>query len=418
MMSCELLSPPFRSPRDQAFVAAPLPRRLLCFLGRVSVGIEFRLFVLLVLFMMSLTGFAFESPLSMPAIQSIKAAKSPLTAIARAGDRLVAVGQRGHILVSEDAGKSWSQASVPVSSDLVAVSFASSSHGWAVGHGGVVLKTEDGGLSWAVQLDGHQSSELILDYYAQRIGDERYPDASLLIEREKVLVEFGGTQALMDVYFENEQVGYVVGVFNRLLKTVNGGETWEPWVHRIDNPYELHFYSINAGKDGLYITGEQGMVWRLEEDNQQFVSVATPYDGTLFGSAIGSDELVVFGMRGSAFLSMDQGQNWTRLEVDSVAGITDGMIFDNGAIALVNLAGELLISSDSGSSFTAQAIIEPMPFYGLAQISSSHLALVGAEGVQQLAVVAADSTDGESSVSLFESGNVAMNRLELRHVTQ
>src|SRR5690606_22399355 len=131
----------------------------------------------------------------------IKAAKSPLTAIARAGDRLVAVGQRGHILVSEDAGKSWSQASVPVSSDLVAVSFASASHGWAVGHGGVVLKTEDGGLSWAVQLDGHQSSELILDYYAQRIGDERYPDASLLIEREKVLVEFGGTQALMDVYF-------------------------------------------------------------------------------------------------------------------------------------------------------------------------------------------------------------------------
>lgn len=417
-MSCELLSPPFHNPRNQASAAETFPGSLPGFLGRVNVRGEVRLLVLLALFMLSLTGFAFESPLSIPAVQSMKAAKSPLTAITKAGDRLVAVGQRGHILVSEDAGKSWSQASVPVSSDLVAVSFASDTHGWAVGHGGVVLKTADGGLSWAVQLDGHQSSKLILDYYARQVGDEHYPDADMLIEREKVLVEFGGTQALMDVYFENEQVGYVVGVFNRLLKTVDGGETWEPWAHRIDNPYELHFYSINAGQDGLYITGEQGMVWRLDEGSQQFVRVSTPYDGTLFGSAIGSDELVVFGMRGSVFRSMDQGQNWIRLEVDSVAGITDGMIFDNGAIALVNLAGELLISRDGGSSFTAQAIIEPMPFYGLAQISRSQLALVGAEGVQQLAVVAPDSAAGESSVSLLESGNVAMNRLELRHVTQ
>ncbi|WP_218573675.1 YCF48-related protein [Pseudomonas sp. OIL-1] len=388
----------------------------LCSLQKTGVAVWLRCCLLLAIFLMSLSSFAFESPLSTPAIKSVKATKSPLTAVTKAGDgRLVAVGQRGHILVSDDSGVSWTQANVPVSSDLVAVSFASAERGWAVGHGGVVLKTEDGGMNWILQLDGHQASKLVLDYYSRQA--EADPDAEMFVAREELLIEFGGTQSLMDVYFESDQVGYVVGIFNRLLKTVDGGNTWQPWAHRIDNPYELHFYSINSGKDGLYITGEQGMVWRLDEGQQQFVSVETPYDGTLFGAAIGTNELIVFGMRGSAFKSTDQGESWTRLEITSEAGITDGVIFGNGGVALVNLAGELLVSRDGGDSFAPQAIIESMPFYGLAQISSNHLALVGAEGVQNLAVMAQDSSPGESSVSLLESDDLAMN-LELRHVTQ
>ncbi|WP_178114668.1 WD40/YVTN/BNR-like repeat-containing protein [Pseudomonas saliphila] len=372
--------------------------------------------MLLTLFLISLTSFAFESPLSVSAVESVKAAKSPLTAVTKAGDeRLVAVGQRGHILLSDDSGNTWRQANVPVSSDLVAVSFASAERGWAVGHGGVILKTEDGGLNWALQLDGHQASKLVLDYYTRLAQTD--PDAEMFVAREELLIEFGGTQSLMDVYFESEQVGYVVGIFNRLLKTVDGGETWVPWAHRIDNPYELHLYSMSAGKDGLYIAGEQGMAWRLDDEQQQFASVQTPYDGTLFGAAVGIDEVVVFGMRGSAFRSTDQGENWTRLEIMSEAGITDGIIFSNGAIALVNLAGELLVSRDGGSSFTPQAIIKSMPFYGLAQISSTHLTLVGAEGVQNLAVMAPEKSSGESSVSLLESDDLAIN-VELRHVTQ
>lgn len=231
-----------------------------------------------------------------------------------------------------------------------------------------------------------------------------------------MLIGFGGTQPLMDVYFADENNGYVVGIFNRLLRTTDGGETWEPWSHRVDNPYELHFYSINKGGDGLYLTGEQGMVWRLDEQEQYFQSVATPYSGTLFGAAVGADQVVVFGMRGNALLSTDQGQSWESLAIESVAGITDGVIVGNGAIVLVNLAGELLISTDHGASFQAQPVDRVMPFYGLAQISSSQLALVGAGGVQQLAVATPDATSGESRVSLFSADSVVLNSVERHHV--
>ncbi|WP_221627280.1 WD40/YVTN/BNR-like repeat-containing protein [Halopseudomonas xiamenensis] len=417
-MSSELLFTPCAGVPGHSTQAGALPLRVATFSLRHLLYSWLRYGLALMLFLLSLASFAFQNPTEVPSMHSDKAASSPLTAVAKAGDRMVAVGQRGHILWSDDAGLSWTQASVPVSNDLVAVSFASASHGWAVGHGGVVLNSEDAGQSWTLQLNGEQTTDLIRNYYQSRIGDEEFADAEMLLERENVLVSFGGTQPLMDVYFEDELNGYVVGIFNRLLRTRDGGQSWEPWAHRVDNPHELHFYSINVGADGLYITGEQGMVWRLDEERQFFDSVATPYTGTLFGSAVGSDRVVVFGMRGNAYLSTDQGQNWQHLEIDSAAGITDGVIVGNDAIVLVNLAGELLVSTDRGVSFESQPVARVMPFYGLAQISSTQLALVGAEGAQQLAVATPDAVSRESRVSLFSVDSVVTNSVEHRNAKQ
>ena len=78
--------------------------------------------------------------LDLPAKASALAQRSPLLDLARAGSRLVAVGQRGHILYSDDEGGRWQQARVPVSSDLNAVTFPTPEQGWAVGGDGVVLR--------------------------------------------------------------------------------------------------------------------------------------------------------------------------------------------------------------------------------------------------------------------------------------
>ena len=52
----------------------------------------------------------FRDVLDTPALKSALAAKSLLNGVAVAGKRLVSVGQRGHILYSDDGGKSWTQA--------------------------------------------------------------------------------------------------------------------------------------------------------------------------------------------------------------------------------------------------------------------------------------------------------------------
>jgi photosystem II stability/assembly factor-like uncharacterized protein len=101
---------------------------------------------------------AFQDPLDTPAVMDARAPRSLLNDIVLAGKRLVAVGQRGHIVYSDDHGKHWTQAAVPVSSDLTAVSFPTPMMGWAVGHDGVVLATKDGGVTWARQLDGRAAA--------------------------------------------------------------------------------------------------------------------------------------------------------------------------------------------------------------------------------------------------------------------
>ena len=91
---------------------------------------------------------AWRDVLDVPAVKSPLATRSLLNGLARAGDRIVAVGQRGHVLYSDDDGKTWQQAAVPLTSDLVAVHFPTLSTGWAVGHDGVILRTTDSGANW------------------------------------------------------------------------------------------------------------------------------------------------------------------------------------------------------------------------------------------------------------------------------
>ena len=107
----------------------------------------------------------FADTLDTPALHSNLAVQGPLTGLASAGERLVVVGQRGHILYSDDAGRRWQQAEVPVSSDLVAVHFPSASQGWAVGHDGVVRERpleplDDDGLGGLVS-DRHEVAGLL-----------------------------------------------------------------------------------------------------------------------------------------------------------------------------------------------------------------------------------------------------------------
>ena len=96
--------------------------------------------------------------LELPAEPSASALKHLILDIASAGDRLVAVGEYGNILYSDDQGISWRQAQVPVQVTLTAVHFPTANKGWAVGHDAVILHSEDTGETWRKQLDGWQTA--------------------------------------------------------------------------------------------------------------------------------------------------------------------------------------------------------------------------------------------------------------------
>lgn len=341
---------------------------------------------------------AFQDPSVVPAVKNERMLMSPMSAVTHVGSRTIVVGPRGHIAVSEDGGNTWRQSSVPVSSDLVAVSFPSEQHGWAVGHGGVVLHSGDGGQTWEKQLDGKNATRLVLDYYGKSGPGGELPDAAMYLEREQVLISHGGTQSLMTVHFVDEQVGYIAGLFNRLFQTRDGGKTWEPWQHRIDNPNELHFYSMSADPQALYLTGEAGSVWRMRQDEDRFVEKPTGYDGTLFGAVSNGQILVAFGMRGSVFRSLDAGDSWTRAKAYTQSGITSGAFLADGTLLLGSLSGDVVRSIDQGDTFEPVKLAKSMPFFGLTVTPSGKVTLVGAAGIQNEAVKFENQKDAASTL--------------------
>ena len=63
----------------------------------------------------------------------------------RVGNRVIAVGDRGYVVYSDDNGATWKRAKSPAAPLLTSVDFVDAKRGWAVGHDSIILATADGG---------------------------------------------------------------------------------------------------------------------------------------------------------------------------------------------------------------------------------------------------------------------------------
>jgi photosystem II stability/assembly factor-like uncharacterized protein len=328
---------------------------------------------------------AYVDVLDLPAKPSALAVRSPLIDIARAGERLVTVGQRGHILYSDDAGQHWLQAGVPLSSDLTAVFFPTASQGWAVGNDGVVLHSSDAGATWSKQLDGRQIGELLVRHYSALAsaepGNVQWP---LLVAEGQRLVEQGADKPLLDVWFANDKVGYVVGVFNLILRTEDGGQSWTPFQDRTDNPQGFHLNAIASTGDALYIAGEQGLLLKWDDNAQRFAAVPTPYQGSFFGVVGKPGEVLVYGLRGNVLRSTDGGQNWTALDTGLHVSITAGLIDARGNYRLFTQGGQMLVSQGTGAQLHLLQQPARTPVAGATQSAAGMLVVAGSRGAQTL----------------------------------
>lgn len=325
------------------------------------------------------TGGAPRDVLDTPAAKSPLAQRALLNGLARAGERIIAVGQRGHVLVSDDGGKTWKQSAVPLSSDLVAVAFADAKTGWAVGHDGVVLRSTDAGATWTRQLDGRKSGEAMVEFYNREAepGDARYAAA---LEEAKKFAAQGAENPLLDVWFENETTGYAVGAFGLALRTRDGGATWEPLLHAIDNSKALHLYAVRGIAGEVYLTGEQGYFAKLDRASGEFRSIELPYKGTLFGIVGNERALIVYGLRGTALRSTDGGRSWQPVETRLQVGLTGGTAAES-SIVIVSQAGHVLVSHDDGASFKPAKVERPIPAAAVIAAGKDAVVVAGPRGV-------------------------------------
>ena len=327
--------------------------------------------------------------LDRPARASALANQRPIDALAHAGRRLVAAGQRGHILLSDDDGRTWTQAAVPVSSDLTALSFPTADTGYAVGHDGVVLGTTDGGATWRKLLDGRAANALVLEAMQRKVAAGGGDDARKLLDEAKRNVELGPDKPFLDAWFANANDGFVVGAYNLILHTADGGRTWDSWFDATDNPKLLNLYAIRPLGDALFIAGEGGLLLVRDKGTQRFRALQSDYKGSFFGvlglpaADTPQDGVLAFGMRGHALLSHDRGASWRALDTGLTASITAGEATADGRVVLVDQSGSIAISRDRGETFARVAVAQPVPLAAVA-VTPSGIVLAGPRGLREV----------------------------------
>ncbi|MCC2655371.1 MAG: hypothetical protein K0Q76_479 [Panacagrimonas sp.] len=242
------------------------------------------------------------------------ASRSLLLGVSNTGKHLVAVGDRGNIVASND-GTNWAQIQVPVRATLTAVEFADENNGWAVGHDAVILHTKDGGKTWQLQ--------------------------NFAPELEK---------PFLDVLFTDSNKGMVIGAYGLFYVTSDGGASWT----ELDAPpireEELHLNAITRlGTGEFFVVGETGMMG-VSADGTKWERLTAPYEGSLYGAIPRGDKgAVIFGLRGNVYSTDDvRGGNWTKIDVGTVASFFGGALLPSGDIAMVGLAGEIAVLSPSG----------------------------------------------------------------------
>lgn len=308
----------------------------------------------------------------LPAEQAPLASRSLLLDLGRAGSRFVAVGERGHVLFSDNRGQTWSQAAnVPSQEMLTAVCFSDEKHGVAVGHDEIALVSSDAGNSWQ------------RTHYA--------PEAR---------------QPFLDVLCNGLDV-IAVGAYGAYFTSNDRGVTWverkfEPQPQparqgasppKVQDAYadeeiggDFHLNRIvGASGSRLYIAAEAGHLYRSDDAGKTWRELPSPYEGSFFGILpLDAESLLAYGLRGHLYRSDDGGQNWRKINVGTEAMLNDAVRMPQDGVAIVGLSGTVLLSRDDGETFTLHQQPDRRGLSAVMALGVTELITVGEGGVRSI----------------------------------
>lgn len=285
----------------------------------------------------------------------VRADRIILQDLAQADNRLLAVGERGIIMLSDDAGKTWQPRFTATNRTLSGLAMADAQRGVAVGHGGTVLTTADGGLTW-----------------------------------KAVTVDAAGKDALLGVLHAGGTRYVAWGAFGLFVESADNGATWER-KQPLGPDFDRHLSHIAISGEHWLLVGESGTLARSSDAGKTWESIKSPYPGSFFGALATADgALLAFGMRGNIYRSADRGASWTKIESGTALALMSGRRLADGRLVLVGNTGVLAVSSDNGNSFTLQKSARGRGLAQLVQVSTGPakgtLVAVGEAGAEQLSL--------------------------------
>ncbi|QYK14645.1 hypothetical protein K0I63_09250 [Shewanella rhizosphaerae] len=290
--------------------------------------------------------------------------------IAKQGETMIAVGDRGHLFRFTDG---WQQVSSPSRALLTKATLLTPELGWAVGHDATILHTQDGGNSWVEQM--------------------RSPE----IEKP-----------FLDVLFFDAEHGIAIGAYGLFYRTQDGGKQWQQEFHtellyEEDQAYldELkaedeslylkerstllpHFNRVvRLADDRLLMVGELGLAAQSQDKGLTWQRIDFPYEGSLFNILVAKQGIYVLGLRGHLFKSEGDLEQWQEIELTTKSTLNGGLVLSDDKVRLVGNGGVVIdVASDDSVTMVTQRQGENLVAIG--QDKTGTLWIAGTKGLVAL----------------------------------
>jgi photosystem II stability/assembly factor-like uncharacterized protein len=270
----------------------------------------------------------------------------------------VAVGEKGLTIYTNNGGKDWLRGDSTINFNLNAVSFADKNNCWAAGDSGRIYKSSNGGKNWISQASNYSSRINSLSFVDNKNGwanGIRTTDGGI----NWTPYDTGTEGPFEAIYFISQFDGWMVSRDGQILKTSDGGETWEDENSRFQYEYDL--YSVfflddstgwNCGGGGLIAkTTDGGKTWETQHTDQNTL-YQIKFINSSYGFAVGSREDILF--------TNDGGRTWNnRVITSDFAPVMKSIaLIDTNNIWLAGSRGTIikskLIPYNSQNSDTSQ----------------------------------------------------------------
>ncbi|ORE87283.1 hypothetical protein ATO7_09587 [Oceanococcus atlanticus] len=257
-------------------------------------------------------------------------AHEALFGVTGSGKSLFAVGAAGRVLHSQDGGKTWVREPTPGPAALLGVS-AAGEHIVAVGQMGIILRRQSD-ASWTP-------------------------------------VESGTKERLFNVSVNSRGVGVAVGAFGALLRTADGGVSWQPierdWKGvfrdgdmRLGDFFMPSLYGVQVNEDNrVWVVGELALAMRSPDGGETWqITHAGGNDSegvepTLSAVHVRSDGTgFAVGQEGYVLKTRTSGQTWQALKRPTAVNLL-GVTSSHDGVVVITGMRDMQISRDDGRNF-------------------------------------------------------------------
>jgi len=269
------------------------------------------------------------------------------------------VGSNGTLLTSIDGGHAWARTHLNEGQpgtilhqdyDLYSIAFApDGKSGWIAGELGLMMATTDGGKSWIVQHTGTTNRLLALSVISQTqvvaVGDH---GAILWTDNAGQTWHVLSLNNLTyyGVAFSDPANGWVVGEFQTILHSADGGKTWQ--VQRggqvADFTIPPYFTVVPQSAQNVLVAGQSGVFASSKDGGKTWQDGKVPSERSIYAASVATasttpGQVWMAGAEGTIFEGVPGGE-W-QLKDPTFQDLTDITASNHLGLA-VGLSGTIL----------------------------------------------------------------------------